>query len=307
MKSSQQSLIQQTSSVSDSAAMEIAMSEEDKNEDDGSIEVTLVDASPTETAAVEKEETVSARADRDLEEHSESVRKRIDKLTYKVREAERREQAALEFAKGLKGQLDTYQDRAQRLDKSLVQEFDNRLKTQEKMVREELRRAIDEGNIDAQIDAQSSLAALAVENDKLRQTRARREHDETQRAAVAAAPPPAQRAPQAPQPDPKARSWAERNDAMAGVKLLVNTTTQGMYGQPALDVHLDALPASAMVSDAIYIPLETPLLEQARKRGHVTVNGLGMLLNQAVPAFEAWFGVRPEVTAELRAVVQATF
>jgi shikimate dehydrogenase len=70
---------------------------------------------------------------------------------------------------------------------------------------------------------------------------------------------------------------------------------------------LDALPASAMVSDAIYIPLETPLLEQARHRGHVTVNGLGMLLNQAVPAFEAWFGVRPEVTAELRAVVQATF
>jgi shikimate dehydrogenase len=62
-----------------------------------------------------------------------------------------------------------------------------------------------------------------------------------------------------------------------------------------------------MVSDAIYIPLETPLLEQARQRGHITVNGLGMLLNQAVPAFEAWFGVRPEVTAELRAIVQATF
>lgn len=101
--------------------------------------------------------------------------------------------------------------------------------------------------------------------------------------------------------------WAERNDAMAGVKLLVNTTTQGMHSQPALEVHLNDLPADAMVSDAIYIPLETPLLEQARKRGHVTVNGLGMLLNQAVPAFEAWFGVRPEVTAELRAVVQATF
>jgi hypothetical protein len=192
--------------------MEIAMSQEDKNEDDGSVEITLVDASPTETPGVEKEETASTKADRDLEEHSESVRKRIDKLTYKVREAERREQAALEFAKGLKGQLDTYQDRAHRLDKSLVQEFDNRLKTQEKMVREELRRAIDEGNIDAQIDAQSSLAALAVENDKLRQSRARREQDDKQRAAVAAAPSPVQRAPQAPQPDPKARSWAERND-----------------------------------------------------------------------------------------------
>jgi len=108
-------------------------------------------------------------------------------------------------------------------------------------------------------------------------------------------------------PRVKVVSWAERNEAMADVKLLVNTTTQGMHGQPSLDVRLDALPTNAMVSDAIYIPLETPLLAQARLRGHVTVNGLGMLLNQAVPAFEAWFGVRPEVTAELRAVVQATF
>ena len=188
------------------------MSQQDENEDDGSIEVTLEENSATETPVVEKEETASAKSDRDLEEHSESVRKRIDKLTYKVREAERREQAALEFAKGLKGQLDTYQDRANRLDKSLVQEFDNRLKTQEKMVREELRRAIDEGNIDAQIDAQSSLAALAVENDKLRQSRARREQDETNRASQAAARPPVQAAPQTPQPDPKARSWAERNE-----------------------------------------------------------------------------------------------
>nr|WP_315849710.1 shikimate dehydrogenase [uncultured Rhodoferax sp.] len=101
--------------------------------------------------------------------------------------------------------------------------------------------------------------------------------------------------------------WAERNQAMAGVSLLVNTTTQGMHGQPALDVQLDDLPASAMVSDAIYIPLETPLLAAARQRGHQTVNGLGMLLNQARPAFQAWFGVLPEITPELRAAVQATF
>lgn len=101
--------------------------------------------------------------------------------------------------------------------------------------------------------------------------------------------------------------WAERNGAMAGVSLLVNTTTQGMHGQSALDVQLDDLPAQAMVSDAIYIPMETPLLAQARLRGHRTVNGLGMLLNQARPAFQSWFGVPPEVTPELRAVVQATF
>jgi shikimate dehydrogenase len=101
--------------------------------------------------------------------------------------------------------------------------------------------------------------------------------------------------------------WAQRNDAMAGVSLLVNTTTQGMHGQPPLDVALDALPAAAMVSDAIYIPMETPLLAQGRLRGHRTVNGLGMLLNQARPAFKAWYGVMPEITPELRAAILATF
>lgn len=101
--------------------------------------------------------------------------------------------------------------------------------------------------------------------------------------------------------------WGERNAAMAGVSLLVNTTTQGMHGQGALDVQLHDLPLQAMVSDAIYIPMETPLLASARLRGHRTVNGLGMLLNQARPAFQSWFGVLPEVTPELRAVVQATF
>ena len=101
--------------------------------------------------------------------------------------------------------------------------------------------------------------------------------------------------------------WAERNEAMAGISLLVNTTTQGMHGQPSLDVALDALPAAAMVSDAIYIPMETPLLAQARLRGHQTVNGLGMLLNQARPAFKAWFGVMPEITPDLRAAILATF
>jgi len=108
-------------------------------------------------------------------------------------------------------------------------------------------------------------------------------------------------------PRVRALPWAERNEAMAGALLLVNSTTQGMHDQPALDLRLDALPKSAMVSDAIYIPLETPLLRDARLRGHRTVNGLGMLLNQARPAFKAWFGVMPEITPELRAAVHATF
>lgn len=105
----------------------------------------------------------------------------------------------------------------------------------------------------------------------------------------------------------KTYDWNERHAALEGVSMLVNTTNQGMYGQPPLEVKLDALPKTAMVSDLIYIPLETPLLAAARERGHVTVNGLGMLLNQAIPAFEAWFGVKPEITAELRQAILATF
>jgi shikimate dehydrogenase len=88
--------------------------------------------------------------------------------------------------------------------------------------------------------------------------------------------------------------------------MLVNTTSQGMAGQAALDLTLDGLSTTALVSDIIYIPRETPLLRAARQRGNRTVNGLGMLLHQARPAFHAWFGVMPEVTAELRAMIDAT-
>jgi shikimate dehydrogenase len=104
----------------------------------------------------------------------------------------------------------------------------------------------------------------------------------------------------------KALPWSERHAALAEIALLVNTTNQGMHGTPDLDLQLDALPVSALVSDVIYVPLETPLLAAARKRGNATVNGLGMLLNQARPAFHAWFGVMPEVTPELRQLVEAT-
>lgn len=105
----------------------------------------------------------------------------------------------------------------------------------------------------------------------------------------------------------KTYEWQERHAALDGAAMLINTTNQGMYGQPPLEIQLDALPKTAMVSDLIYIPLETPLLAAARERGHLTVNGLGMLLNQAIPAFEAWFGVKPEITDELRQAILATF
>ncbi len=101
--------------------------------------------------------------------------------------------------------------------------------------------------------------------------------------------------------------WSERHEALSGVALLVNTTNQGMHGEPELDLQLDRLPTTTLVSDAIYIPLETTLLRNARLRGNATVNGLGMLLNQARPAFHAWFGVMPEITPELQQAIMATF
>jgi shikimate dehydrogenase len=93
--------------------------------------------------------------------------------------------------------------------------------------------------------------------------------------------------------------------AMRRASLLVNTTSLGMAGQPQLRIDLSPLPPSAIVTDLVYVPLETDLLRQARARGLVAVDGLGMLLHQAVPAFERWFGVRPAVTPALRDLVVA--
>ena len=100
--------------------------------------------------------------------------------------------------------------------------------------------------------------------------------------------------------------WERRAAALEGAALLVNTTSLGLRGQPSLDLDLAALPADAVVADLVYVPLETPLLAAARARGNKVADGLGMLLHQAVPSFAAWFGVTPEVTAELRAAVAAT-
>jgi shikimate dehydrogenase len=100
--------------------------------------------------------------------------------------------------------------------------------------------------------------------------------------------------------------WEERDRALEGCGLLVNTTSLGMTGKPALEIDLAALPKDAVVADIVYSPLETKLLAAARARGNRAVDGLGMLLHQAVPGFERWFGVRPRVTPELRAHVAAS-
>ena len=100
-----------------------------------------------------------------------------------------------------------------------------------------------------------------------------------------------------------AHPWDQRAAMLDGCDTLVNTTSLGMTGQPALDLPLDALPMGAVVNDLVYSPLETPLLAVARARGNLAVDGLGMLLHQAAPGFERWFHVKPSVDAALRAAV----
>jgi len=98
--------------------------------------------------------------------------------------------------------------------------------------------------------------------------------------------------------------WGDWKAALADAGLLVNTTSLGMTGKPALEIALDHLPRQASVADIVYNPLETDLLRAAKSRGHRTMDGLGMLMHQAVPAFAAWFGVTPKVTPELRAELE---
>lgn len=193
------------------------MAKEQDKED--ALEVVIEEATPeteskeeprVETKAEEKAEETKSEAEKDeLEQQSESVRKRIDKLTYRLREAERREQAAIEFARSLKSDVDTYKAKAETLDKNLVQEFDSRVKVQEALAKDKLKSAIDMNDVDGQIEAQRMLANLAIENERLRVQKLRQEQEAAAppRQEQAYSPPPQQEV----RPDPKAQSWADRN------------------------------------------------------------------------------------------------
>lgn len=99
--------------------------------------------------------------------------------------------------------------------------------------------------------------------------------------------------------------WDAIGEVLPRARLLVNTTSLGMHGQPSLDIDVAGLAHAAVVADLVYVPLITPLLAAATARGLKTADGLGMLLHQAVRGFELWFGRRPEVTAELRVLIEA--
>jgi len=170
------------------------------------VEVKVETSSPREF--VEKKAPATGEDDEeDLSAYRESVRKRIEKLTFKFREAERREQAALDFAKGVKAELEASKHRSSMLDQSLISESGHRLKTQEQLINDRLRTAIDRGDIDTQIAAQKEMASLAIENERLRVATYRREQEVQESRRVPEFVP----APTPVQPDPKAQDWAEKN------------------------------------------------------------------------------------------------
>jgi len=164
------------------------------------------------TPATEKStQSASQSGEEELENHSEKVQKRIAKLTGKMREAERREKAALEYAQSVQKQLEENKQKTTSLDTSFVNEFENRVTLQNEMLQTQLKEAIDRGDVDKQVEVQKQLATVAHENERLKYVKQQREQQ--QKAAEVAAQQP-QQPQQVPQrnPDPKAKQWAEQNE-----------------------------------------------------------------------------------------------
>ena len=174
------------------------------------VEVEKEEKPQEESVETEVAEEPSKTSDDELDAYSESVQKRISKLTAKMREAERREKAALEYAQSVQKQLDDSSKKTQSLDESFVSEFETRVNYQEQSLRNNLREAIDRGDIDAQVEAQTALAKLAQDNERLAYVKRQREAQAEQTVQQAE---PAQPQPQAqPQVDPKAQAWADKNE-----------------------------------------------------------------------------------------------
>ena len=219
-------------------------------EDDEDIEVTVVDEESSDDDTEEVEVEVKPKPkddddDDDLASQSESVRKRIGKLTYKVRETERREQAALDYAKSVKSQLEAMQKRTSLLDQSYTTEADTRIKVQEQLYKDQYRSAIDTGDTDKQIEANQYLAKLELEREKIRNYKYQQEQQtlyDQQSAQQVAAPR------REPVPDEKAQQWAERNEWFGSDKAMTYT---------AYDTHNDLVAEGYNPSsDAYYRELD---------------------------------------------------
>ena len=162
----------------------------------------------------------SKKDDDDLSGISDSVKRRIDKLTFKMREAERREQAALDYAKSLQAESQVFKQKAVQLDQNLVAEYENRIKTQSQLVADKLRAAVESGDVDGQIEAQKQISALAIEEERVRMAKQSRVQPQQAPAPQQTYQQPAS---QAARPDPRAEAWAERNDWFGQDKAMTAT------------------------------------------------------------------------------------
>ena len=177
-------------------------------EQEDTVEVELEEETATEPeqkAEQEEKPATQEASDEDLEEYSDKVKKRIEKLTYKMREAERREKAATEYAQAVQTQLKELEERSSKIDESYLTEYDQRVTTQEEILKSRLAQAINIGDVDAQIEAQKAIAKLALETERL--NTAKSEFEQKKAAPVEE---PVKETPQ--RVDPKAKAWAEKNE-----------------------------------------------------------------------------------------------
>ena len=181
---------------------------EEKETDEIEVEVLETEEQEKPQAEAEVESKPEQSGD-ELEQYSEGVKKRISKLTAKMREAERREQAALQYAQSAKKELEENQKKNLSLDNSFVKEFENRVQLQDQLYRNTLKEAIDRGDVDGQVEAQRQLANVASQNDKLAMVKQQQEQRAQQPVPVQQ---PMQQQQQPAPPDPKATAWADKND-----------------------------------------------------------------------------------------------
>jgi len=184
-------------------------------DEEDNFEVEVAEEEEQDSGGEQPEEPRASGDSDELADYSEGVKKRISKLTAKMREAERREQAALQYAQSVQKQLEESSRRTSSLDQSFVQEFENRVTLQDQLLRRELKDAIDRGDIDRQVEAQKQLAQIASHSERLQYVKQQQQQAlaaQQRQMAPQQVPQPQAQPQQQRRPDPKAEQWAERNE-----------------------------------------------------------------------------------------------
>lgn len=249
-------------------------------EDDSEVEVDEKDDDEGSKKAKSDDDSSENDEKDELSEHTESVKRRINKLTYKVREAERREFEALEYAKAVKAELDQIKKRETSISRSFEAEAEARLKTEEELLRKNLRIAVDTGDVDTQVEMQAKLARLVSDSERLANFKSYRKQQEE--VAVSQ---PAPVAPQTRRPDPKAQDWAERNKWFGSDRVMT---------QAALAIHEEIVSEGVSpVSDIYYRELDTRMKRefphkfvQAKKPNSQVASGRPSQVKKASGSFE---------------------